>query len=136
MTTLICFAANTPNRLEQIERAIEAVKQYAQIVHVSPPYDTPAEGSIPQPNYLNCVATITTTLSQSMLQEQFKKIERQLGRTPLSKQEGAIPIDLDIVVWRGVVVRPRDWQSTYLQLGVDQLEQQGAKIKKALHSTI
>ena len=58
--------------------------------------------------FLNQVAVAGTDASQNM--------EKQLGRTPDSKQKGRIPIDIDLLLWNGVVLKPADWEKEYVQL--------------------
>ena len=51
----------------------------------------------------------------------FKQWEIECGRTAVSKQQGVIPIDLDIVVWNGEVIRATDYSRDYVSKGVAQL---------------
>ena len=36
---------------------------------------------------------------------------------------GKIPLDIDIVVWNGEIIRPQDWKQDYFQTGLKELEQ-------------
>lgn len=88
---------------------------------VSPAYKTQAISQRPVPDYLNAVARIRTTDTYEAFHARMKEIETQQGRTPLSKQTGIIPIDIDIVVWNDEVMRPRDLQHEYMQKGLRML---------------
>ena len=51
----------------------------------------------------------------------LKLYETTHGRTPACKLAGLVPIDLDIVMWNGEVVRQRDFNQDYFQIGWKQL---------------
>ena len=33
-----------------------------------------------------------------------------------SKQKGKIPIDIDLLLWNGTILKPADWEKEYVQL--------------------
>ena len=86
-------------------------------------YETVACGSIKSPNYLNAVVKIFTDTDHQELHDVLKTMEKTHGRTPESKLSGKIPLDIDIVVWNGEIIRPQDWKQDYFQTGLKELEQ-------------
>lgn len=57
-----------------------------------------------QPEYLNGAFLVRTELSREALRASLKKIEDGLGRVRRQDKYSARRIDLDIVVWNGLVV--------------------------------
>lgn len=66
--------------------------------------------------FLNQVAVAGTDASPEEVRQALKDMEKRLGRTPASKQKGRIPIDIDLLLWNGVVLKPADWEKEYVQL--------------------
>ena len=113
-TVLISLASNTPDKLRQMNNAFAASSSI---------YETVACGSIKSPNYLNAVVKIFTDTDHQELHNVLKTMEKAHGRTPESKLSGKIPLDIDIVVWNGEIIRPQDWKQDYFQTGLKELEQ-------------
>ena len=44
-----------------------------------------------------------------------KAMEKRLGRMSDSKQKGKIPIDIDLLLWNGTILKPADWEKEYVQ---------------------
>lgn len=83
---------------------------FSETIHTEP---VGMPGATP---FLNQVALTFTAASPEEVREDFKKIENWLGRTPESKQQGQIPIDLDLLLWDDTVLKPDDWEREYVQL--------------------
>ncbi len=120
---ILSLAANTPDKQAQINHAIEELRLLLPTLLVSTAYETEAVGRQPQPPYLNAVVVAETRLDYDTLHAQVKELERQHGRTPQSKAQGAIPLDIDIVAWNGEILRPRDWEQPYFTIGLNELQQ-------------
>ena len=50
-------------------------------------------------------------------------MEKAHGRTPESKLSCKIPLDIDIVVCNGEIIRPQDSKQDYFQTALKELEQ-------------
>ena len=48
----------------------------------------------------------------------FKQIEQQSGRTPESKNNGIIPLDIDLLQWNDTILKPEDFRRPYVQSGL------------------
>ena len=101
------IGSNEGDRLEHISRAIQRLSHTPgmQVSRMATIYDTEPLGP-PQPEYLNTVIELDTTLSPQQLLEALKRLERQLGRVPSAQRWGPRVIDLDILLYDDRVLRP------------------------------
>ena len=120
----IGMGSNTPDATKQMSDAIDWLMTQLDEVASSDVYSTPPLSGIGA-DYLNAVATGLTSMSCDQLNLLLKDYEGQAGRTPQSKLSGQVPIDLDIVVWDGTVVREKDFSYDFFQRGYQQLNPQG-----------
>ena len=121
-TAIICLASNSKNKESIIKIAIDAIAEYVVQSQYSLIYETDAVGVTPSSPYANCVGQITTTLAIEELNTLMKKMEIKQGRTNQSKTTGVIPLDIDIVVWNNQIVRFKDWEQQYFQIGYSQIK--------------
>ena len=115
-SAIISIGSNSPDKSMQIDNCIQWLSNLFEITDISDIYTTPAING-KDPEYLNCVASIISELSFEELSTMMKDFEADCGRTPQSKQNGSVPIDLDIVIWNGDVIRERDFEQHYFQIG-------------------
>lgn len=120
-TALISLASNTPDKQAQMRTAFEELHEMGIIAETSSIYETAPYGNPRQKNYLNAVAQVSTSIGYNELHEILKKQEQAHGRTPESKQTGEIPLDIDIVVWNGEILRPQDYTRDYFKIGLEEL---------------
>ncbi len=94
------IGSNEGDRLEHISRAIQLLGRTlgVQVSRMATIYDTEPLGP-PQPEYLNTVVELDTTLSPQQLLEALKLLERQLGRVPSTQHWSPRVIDLDILLY-------------------------------------
>lgn len=71
--------------------------------------------------YMNQVVTCTTTCNYEQLHEYTKRLEYSLGRRKAHKDQGIVPIDIDIVVFDDEVKRPLDYCSAYFKQGIQEI---------------
>ncbi len=119
---LISLASNTPDKQSQMRKAFEELREMGIIAEASSIYETAPWGNPNQKNYLNAVAQINTTIGYDELNDTLKKQEKAHGRTPDSKRTGEIPLDIDIVVWNGEILRPKDYNRDYFKIGLEELK--------------
>ena len=73
-----------------------------RVVSVSAVYETEAHvrpGTPPQPDHLNAVVRLATTLAPLELLTALHAIERAAGRDPHAAPWSARPLDLDVLLW-------------------------------------
>ena len=51
----------------------------------------------------------------------IKQYEKDSGRTPESKLKASIPIDIDIVIFNDIVIKPKDFNFDFFQIGYKEL---------------
>jgi len=102
------------SNLEQPERQVRsAIEALAGIPHtrrvaVSRLYLTPPMGPAGQPDYVNAVAVLETTLAPLALLEALLAIEAAHGRTRNGERWGARTLDLDLLLYGGeTITHPR-----------------------------
>ncbi len=117
---IVSIGSNSNDRRWQIEQAIERLKAKFKNESVSGIYESSADNGKDAP-YLNAVMAATTSMSMEETISYLKQWEVLCGRTPASKLEGVIPIDLDIVVWNNEIVRPAEFNKPYFARGYHQL---------------
>ena len=87
---------------------------------ISEVYNTQATNGI-DADYLNMVVIADCNDELDIILEKFKNYEAISGRTLQSKIIGVIPIDLDIVIWNNNIIREKDFNQKYFQIGWHQL---------------
>lgn len=101
---VLALGSNLGNRLEAIQGAVDALEDTpgTRVKAVSAVYETEPVGVRGQPDYLNAVVLIRTTLPPSSLLERAGAIEEAFHRVR-KERWGPRTIDVDIVAYQGVV---------------------------------
>ncbi|MCQ4046432.1 2-amino-4-hydroxy-6-hydroxymethyldihydropteridine diphosphokinase [Streptantibioticus rubrisoli] len=103
---VVSLGSNLGNRLETLQGAIDALADTPgmRVKAVSPVYETEPWGVEPgsQPNYLNAVVLVKTTLPPGSLLERAHAIEEAFVRVR-DERWGPRTIDVDIVSYQDVV---------------------------------
>lgn len=115
-TAVLSIGSNTFDSLQRVTECISWLANEFDLSAHASAYTTPAING-KDADYANTVAVITTSLSMPELNATLKDYEKSCGRTPESKQQGAIPIDVDIVMWNSKIVRPNDYNQEYFKIG-------------------
>lgn len=121
----VSLGSNTADRESQIAHATEFVLGILQDCTVSSVYVTEACNGKDQP-YLNAVIHGRCPVSEENLLKQFKEYENENGRTEEKTLEGEIPIDLDLVLWDSRILRSKDFERHYFNVGYRELLAEGA----------
>lgn len=100
MRVFIGLGSNLENPLEQIKTAIKDMKAMVdtELVACSSLYKSPPMGPQDQPDYINAVIELDTTLTPHSLLDELQKIEQQHGRVR-KRHWGERTLDLDILVY-------------------------------------
>jgi 2-amino-4-hydroxy-6-hydroxymethyldihydropteridine diphosphokinase len=90
---------NTPS--DQVRAAIDQLRELpaTQLIKVSRLFASKPMGPVAQPDFVNAVAGLLSTLMPKELLHHFKVIERNMGRTPSSEKWGPRVIDLDLLLY-------------------------------------
>ncbi len=105
----IGLGSNIGDREYQLNRALELLKsaEKVEVTIVSSFYNTAPVGYEQQPDFLNAVVEIRTTLSADDLLELCSKIEKELKRERIIRW-GPRTIDLDILLFGNSVINEKD----------------------------
>ncbi|MFZ7307622.1 2-amino-4-hydroxy-6-hydroxymethyldihydropteridine diphosphokinase [Avibacterium avium] len=102
----IALGSNLSTPVQQLENALHALQQlpYSQLVAVSHFYQSKPLGPQDQPDYVNAVACLTTTLAPLDLLDQLQRIEQEQGRVRL-RRWGERTLDLDILLYGDEIIQ-------------------------------
>ncbi|MGN1238558.1 MAG: 2-amino-4-hydroxy-6-hydroxymethyldihydropteridine diphosphokinase [Muribaculaceae bacterium] len=120
-TLTLSIGSNSKDREWQMKHGIEWLKHIFSDAKVSSVYNSVAVNGRDS-DYLNAVMTASTKLDLDDTIALMKQYEAVCGRTPASKLQGVIPIDIDIVLWNNDVIRPNDFARQYFQRGWQELK--------------
>ncbi len=109
IAAFVALGSNLNEPAEQIDRALEFLARipHTELVAVSSYYQSAPLGGIEQPDFVNAVAELSTTLDASELLRRLLEIERTQGRVR-GKRWGPRVIDLDLLV-HGNTVSDEKW---------------------------
>jgi 2-amino-4-hydroxy-6-hydroxymethyldihydropteridine diphosphokinase len=97
-TAYLLTGGNLGNRKKNLSKAIELIEASCGIVSkISSIYETAAWGFTEQPNFLNQVVELKTSLKPEVLMSMLLSIEEQMGRKRSVKM-GPRVIDIDILM--------------------------------------
>ena len=101
MSVVIGLGSNLDNPVEQINSARQALATVDSINEIafSSLYRSAPMGPQDQPDYVNAVLAITTSLSAHQLLAELQNIEQQQGRQRNGERWGARTLDLDLLLF-------------------------------------
>lgn len=106
---------------QNIPAAISLLKVRTRLVKLSSIWITPSVGS-PGPDFQNVAALIVISMdAASLKQKVLREIERELGRTRCDEKNAPRSVDLDIILFDGVVMDPDVWKQAHVALPVSEL---------------
>jgi 2-amino-4-hydroxy-6-hydroxymethyldihydropteridine diphosphokinase len=107
--------------VENMQRAIESLHKLTTVQSISTIWETKAEGS-PGPDFLNAAVSIVTDLEAAELKiKVLGPIEQKLGRERTSDKNAPRTIDLDLIIFDGIVCDASLWTRLYIALPVSEL---------------
>ncbi|MCK4233813.1 2-amino-4-hydroxy-6-hydroxymethyldihydropteridine diphosphokinase [candidate division WOR-3 bacterium] len=108
-TVYIAIGSNRGSKRENLHKSLEYLMKIEKtdVISISPFYDTEPYGYKEQPQFLNGVAKIKTTLLPLMLLKELKRIEKKMGRENGERWRQRI-IDLDILFYNCIIFNNKD----------------------------
>lgn len=102
----IALGSNLNTPVEQLNNALKAIKNLpqTQLIAVSSFYQSKPLGPQDQPDYVNAVAKIETTLPPLSLLDELQRIENEQGRVRL-RRWGERTLDLDILLYSNEIIQ-------------------------------
>jgi 2-amino-4-hydroxy-6-hydroxymethyldihydropteridine diphosphokinase len=106
-TAYLGLGSNLGNKKQNISKALELLRGQREIkvVKTSSFYLTSPVGP-KQPDFINAVSKIRTTLDPKALLKKAKEIEKELGRTKTIRR-GPRVVDIDILFYGSKIMRSR-----------------------------
>ncbi len=101
------IGSNLGDRVANVERAIEALGAFGNVLRRSSLYRTVAWGDREQPWFLNAAVLLQTQLAPRALLDRLKAAENDLGRVR-SRRWGPRAIDLDLLLYDDLAVDEPD----------------------------
>jgi 2-amino-4-hydroxy-6-hydroxymethyldihydropteridine diphosphokinase len=97
----IGLGANLHQPQQQLQQAVVALAalEHCELLKVSSLYSSKPMGPQDQPDYINAVAALATSLTAEQLLDQLQKIELEQGRQRKSERWGPRTLDLDILLF-------------------------------------
>lgn len=99
---VLSLGANLGDRAAALEVALEALAARVTVVDVSPYYATAPVGVTDQPEFLNVVALVDTTLTPADLLALCQSLEEAAGRVR-GERWGPRTLDVDVIAYGDVV---------------------------------
>lgn len=122
-TCYVSLGSNLPDGYGYVMRAMEWLRNVMVVERCSDIYTTPSVSLGDDSMYFNAVARCITDMTASQLELMLKQYESESGRRRDADCH-CVVIDLDLVVFDDVVLRPRDAARDYFRIGLSQLGNQ------------
>lgn len=103
----LSLGTNLGNRELNLDAVKGELPPQAKILDCSPVYQTEPWGYLDQPDFLNQVLAVETSLSPRELLEYIKGIEKNIGRKP-SFRFGPRIVDIDILFYGDRIIQEED----------------------------
>lgn len=120
----VCFIAIGSNEptTERINKAQDLLRKMYNDISFSGLQQTRPIDFASERLFFNQVAKFTTIEGPNSVIKNLKHIEKLLGRTPSDKQQGRVPIDMDLIMFNGQVLRADDMKRSYVIKGLKRLK--------------
>lgn len=119
-TAILGVGSNYQPEKHMQQAAIQLAKLFPDIRFSRPVYTVPENMRNPD-LFLNRAALFHTPTGLAEVRHLLKQIETCLGRTPEDKQKEQIVIDIDLVKWNDLILKPADFERAYLTEGIRRL---------------
>ena len=121
ISVVIGIGSNIGDREKNVSMAIRWLNTILIQVKCSEIYETPCAKQIGSP-YINAVIKGFYEGDGMDLDEKLKYKEHQMGRTSECRQRGDVPVDIDIVIMNGDIVKEWDYRQKFFRIGYNQIE--------------
>ena len=122
VSVVISVGSNYGDRQASVAKAIEWLRKEVLIQPKSSEiYETPCaleKGS----SYFNAVVSGYYQGTGIELENLLKDKEYEMGRNSKMREEKLVPIDLDIVVMDGTIIKEWDYRQKFFRIGLSQIQ--------------
>lgn len=121
MTKLVLsLGSNCGDREKSLKKALKWLETIAEIEAVSSIYETPCAKTEGR-NYMNAVVIAGFNGGPGELDPLLKEYEGKAGRDKECRERGEVPVDIDIVIADGVVVKEWDFNQRFFRIGFEEV---------------
>ena len=120
-TCLLCLGSNSDRHLH-MGAARKALTQLFPNIRFSEEMTTEAIGDIFLSPFSNQVAKMETSLSIEEIRTILKQIEKENGRLPEDKAQGIVKLDIDLLKYDDVILKPQDMEKSFVIAGISSLQ--------------
>lgn len=121
MNVAIIGIGSNINAEANISNMLDLLKTKLEVIKVSRFIKTKPLGIKKQPDFTNGAVKVKSNLNQEHLTRLLKNTEDEIGRDRSAPKYGPRSIDLDIVVWNGIIVDQDYYTRDFLREVVDEL---------------
>ena len=115
---VISLGSNYGDRSASIRKSIDWLSNLLINAVASEIYSTPdCNGG--HNEYMNAVVRGRTFLSLDEMENECKRYEESCGRNHEARDAGRVPIDIDVVIYKGEIIRQKDFERMYFRIGYD-----------------
>lgn len=114
---LLCLGSNS-NRHFHMEEARKALMKLFPNIRFSKEMTTEAIGDKFLSPFSNQVAKLETSLTIEEIRNLLKKIEKDNGRLPEDKEQGIVKLDIDLLTFDDLILKPNDMEKDYVLEGM------------------
>lgn len=118
---LLCLGSNS-NRHFHMEAARKALIELFPNIRFSKEMTTEAIGDKFLSPFSNQVAKIETSLTSEEIRNLLKQIEKDNGRLPEDKANGIVKLDIDLLTFDDLVLKPNDLEKDFVLEGISALQ--------------
>lgn len=115
-TFVLSLGANCGNREGAVRDAMDWLREMLYDFKASEIYETLPVGHAGN-NYINGVVSGVSSLDAAQLDCLCKLYEKERGRDEESRRMNLVPVDIDIVIANGHILRPKDFRCGFFQKG-------------------
>ncbi|MBD5328863.1 MAG: hypothetical protein HDS03_03070 [Bacteroides sp.] len=116
----LSFGSNYGDKKGNVEAALRWIGSLLDDMQSSDVYETPEVHGYGA-SYFNAVACGKTGLELEEFNRRLKVYERDCGRTDEARIRKEVPIDIDIVIWDGEIIRPVDFSREFFRIGYEDI---------------
>lgn len=113
---ILCIGSNCDDRVANVTAGLEWLSGILHDFRHSPVYATPdCHGGMRE--YMNAVVSGLTDKTPYELERICKDYETACGRDSTARALGDVPVDIDLVIYDGSILRKKDYGSEFFQKG-------------------
>lgn len=116
---IISLGSNTEKKI--LELAAILLAERFQLTSQSEIIESNAIGEHYQSPFYNQAIKLLSGYEKDETIQIFKETEIKLGRTPQSKSKGIVPLDIDLIIWEGVVYKDDYYRFDFVRKCVDEI---------------